>query len=320
LKKEVTVGLIGILFIIAFFWAFTKVKRSGVLGRHFSIRVATDNMYNLRNKQFVMLNGWQVGVIAGQEIAPDGKYIAIIDFLAPLELPNNTIARITYISVLGGREIDLIIDTTQKATGILKDGDLIRGFKEDIPQQISNGLAPFTKPIDKFLAKYPMDSLEKLAHDTKIKLAGYEQSTKAISNALAKNDKNIRATIKNMAELSTDLRKKTPDFQKQLQTINKALVDVQVKNPEKQIKDMTQKVSALGDTITSKSATIANVNKGIDNASASIEKIATNPTVQKYFYTDSIPANLKATVSKTQTTVKDVYEHPEKYRKINKKK
>lgn len=318
MKKEVIIGIVGILCIVAFFWVFTKVKRSGVLGRNFSIRVATDNMYNLRNKQFVMLNGWQVGVVASQEIAPDGKYIAVIDFAQPLELPNNTIARITYISVLGGREIDLIIDTTQKATGILKDGDLIRGFKEDIPQQISNGLAPFRKKLDVFLDKYPMDSLEKLAHDTKIKLAGYEQTTKAISNSLAQNDKNIRAIIKNMAELSTDLRKKTPDFKKQLQTINKALVEVQAKNPEKQIKDMTQKVAAFGDTIATKAATIEAVNKGIDNASSNIDKIAKNPTVQKYLYTDSIPANLKATVSKTQTTVKDVYEHPEKYRKIKK--
>ena len=93
MKKEVIAGIVGIVCLAAFFWVFTKVKRSGVLGRNFSIRVATDNMYNLRNKQFVMLNGWQVGVVASQEIAPDGKYIAVIDFAQPLELPGNSCYR-----------------------------------------------------------------------------------------------------------------------------------------------------------------------------------------------------------------------------------
>ncbi len=319
MNKEIKAAILGILVLTAFFWTYTKVKRSGVLGRHFTLKMTVDNVYHLRNKQFVMLQGFQVGTVSHQEIASDGsgKYVITLDFSKPLQLPNNTVGQITYISVVGGRQVNLLIDTTRASTGILKDGDMIAGSYYDIPQQIQGALLPMDKKIDAFLLKYPVDSLHQLYEDTKAKIEGFEKTTKSVQQSLAKNDVKIVQTIRNLEQTTQKIRSQTPNYKAQLQTINKTLSELNGQKLDKKIQSATQKIDAVGDSISTKAALISSTNKTIDGVTDKLIKLEKSPTMQKYIYQDSTAKNVKATATKLQTTVRDIYEHPEKYRKVN---
>lgn len=281
--------------------------------------MTVDNVYHLHNKQFVLLQGFQVGVVSNQEIASDGSgnYVITMDFLKPMKLPNNTVAQITYISVIGGRQINLLIDSTRASTGTLKDGDMILGSYLDIPKQIHTALGPTERKIDSFLLKYPVDSLHKLYVDTKRKLEKFEKSTKAVQQSLAKNDVKIAQMMRNMQQTTLKMRSESPNYKAQLQKINKTLVDIKDKQVDKKIQAASQKIDAIGDTIATKAALISSTNKTIDGVNDKLVKLEKNPTMQKYIYQDSTAKNVKATATKIQTKVHDIYEQPEKYRKVN---
>ncbi len=316
MKKEVLVGILGLLVLIGSIWGYLKIRKSGVLGRHFTLRISADYTFNMRSGSFVLYKGLWVGNVTTQEKVADGKHIITLDFFVPVQIPNNTKAKITYTSVMGGRQVNLDPDPLVAATGFLADGSLLEAKTVTVVSQISDAIAKPKAKLDSFLMRYPVDSLRQLAENTKNYLHGLEQKTRAVSVAIGSNDRKIQQTIRDLAATTTKVRSQTPDYKKQLKEIQALTAQLNASGLDKKIQGATTQISSVCSLVEGQTV-LATADKTIDKLNTQLAKIPENPKY-KSLVTDKDKADtIQTKIQKVQTTVRDVYENPEKYRRVN---
>jgi len=316
MKKEVIVGIVGLLVLIGSIWGYLKIRRSGVLGRHFTLRISADNTFNMRSGSFVLYQGHWVGTVTTQEKLAENKHVLTLDFFVPIKVPNNTKAKITYTSIMGGRQVNLDPDTTVAATGFYEDGALIEARTVTVVTQIQDAIAKPKAKLDSFLMRYSTDSLRRLAEDTKAYLHGLEQKTRAVSVNIAANDQKIAKTMRDLAATTTKVRSQTPDYKKQLKEIHDLTAQLNASGIDKKIQGATTQIASVRSLVENQTV-LSSADATVDKLNKQLEKIPENPKY-KSLVTDKAKADtLQTKIQGIQTTVRDIYEHPEKYRKVN---
>lgn len=320
MKKEVIVGSLVLLFIIAFVVIFTRIKSSGALSRQIKIYALADNTFHLHVGQFVYYNGLEMGRVVSIDAVPnvDKQYLIGLSLHTQASLPKHTKAQITYVTVLGGREVNLTVDSTIATTGYLNSGDTISAYIHSIPTQVKTALTPVTNFLDTFFMKYPNDSLEQMFYDLQATLNNYQEKTTAISNNLRKQVPALNTKIADYRKLSEDLNKKMPEYMQQLKSINATLKATADKGIDKSIQATTNKIENFGNTIEAQAPKIQQVNNTIDTINAQLKVLPQNPTLKKYVYDESLPADLHKQVNEVQSTIKAVYQDPKQFIKPEK--
>jgi ABC-type transporter Mla subunit MlaD len=265
---------------------------------------------------------------------PSGRITIAIDLHQQLKLPANTRAVLTYTSVLGGRQINLVTDTTvligerrlvgersrttNQTNEFLQHLDTIPGTVLDIPQQIADATAKPRRKLDSLLRIYSVDGNGRaLIASTQASIEKLKNNTAAVSAQLRGMQKTLPNQLKTYAQMSAEYRTKMPAYMAQLDSLNKTAEGLKNKNLDKTIRGATLKMDTFNQMAVSYRPTLQKADASIDKVAAQIQKIPENATYQKLVLADSVPKNLQKKIQSTQTTLKDIYTNPEKYRKIN---
>lgn len=320
MKKEVIIGSLVLLAIITFVVVFNKIKSSGILSRQVKLYALSNDVFHLHKGQFVYYNGMEVGRVVEIEAVPytTKQYLISLNLHKAVSLPKHTKAEITYVSVLGGREVNLIADSTVLTTAYLNSGDTIAAYITSIPTQIQNAIAPATKFLDKLFEKYPNDSLEQMFYDLEANLHKYNAQTKALYNNLRKQVPKLNSSIKDYRKLSEDLKNKMPEYMQQLQKLNANLKATADKGLDKTMQQTTEKIQNFSNTIEAQQPKIQQINSKIDTVNQKLNTLPQNPSIKKYVYDEALATEIHNKVKEAQTTIKEIYVDPKEFIKGDK--
>ena len=312
MKKEVIIGAIVLLVLVGATYLMTKIKQSGILSRQVKLYAITEEVYHLRPAQFIYYNGMEIGRVSEVEPMPNThkKYIVGLNLHTNISLPSNIRAEITYVSIMGGREVNLVPDTTMPIIGYLASGDTISTYITSIPTQIGDFLLPFKKQLDKFFIQYPMDSLEQMFYDLQAKAAHYKKKTGDLSNTIGQKTPQINKTVADYRALTSDLNQKMPQYMQELKQLNAQLQAQIDKGLDSTLYRTTTQVEKLNQTIVAQKPTIERINAQIDTVQGQLKNLPNHPTMKKYVYDTQMPTQIHENVKETQSTIRQLYQDP----------
>ena len=317
MKKEVFVGLMGLIVLIAFLWAYTAVKKSGVLRRSLTLYSEYDSIYHLKPNNWVMFNGMYVGYVSAQEKNEQtGKIKITMTIVEKVKLPRNTQAVITYMSVIGGRQINLLASEPCFAD-CLQGEEMLKGSVLSIAQTIKNSTAPIRAKADSLLDKYMIrGNVDTLLYNTMALVASLRKNTDYWAKKIPALNKTVNNSVKSYQQLSAEAKKKLPDYQKMLKDMNKELADVQKIQLATKIPAYAAKMDSLDKQIQTNSALINKADAAVTGFDKQVKRFKNSPTAQNLLFQDSPAILLQQGLKQTNEKVKDIYQNPEKYRKV----
>jgi len=317
MKKESIIGLIGLTLLIAFLWAYTAVKRSGVLKRSLTLYSEYDSIFHLKPNNWVLYNGMYVGYVSDQEKNEQtGKIKITMTIVEKVKLPRNTEAVITYTSVIGGRQINLVAEGTC-LSDCLQGEEMLKGRVLSIPQSIKDATVGVRAKADSILNKYSIrGNVDTLLFNTMASIENLRKNTDYWAKKMPQLNKTVNNSVKSYQQLSEDVKKKMPEYEKMLKDMNKQLVGVQQMQLNKQIPTYAAKIDSINQIIQANSSTIAKADAAVERLDKQVKGFKNSPTAQQLMFQDSPAIKLHNSINQADQKVKDIYENPEKYRKV----
>src|SRR4030042_861230 len=131
ISKEVKVGAVALLTILAFIWLFNFLKGKDYFSKTVSYFSVYDQIGGLAESSPVEINGYKVGVVQSVEFidAVSGKLLVEFSVSKDFKLPVNTFAEITPVSIIAGMKVQFIYGD---GPGTYSYGDTIPGRIDEI--------------------------------------------------------------------------------------------------------------------------------------------------------------------------------------------
>jgi ABC-type transporter Mla subunit MlaD len=320
MKKESIIGLIGLSLLIAFLWAYTAVKRSGVLKRSLTLYSEYDSIYHLKPNNWVYHNGMYVGYVSAEEKNEQtGKIKITMSIVEKVKLPRNTEAVITYTSIIGGRQINLV-SSEPCFSDCLQGEEMLKGRVLSVPQSIKDATIGVRAKADSVLNKYSIrGNVDTLLYNTMASIENLRKNTDSWAKKIPQLNKTVNNSVKSYQQLSEDVKKKMPEYEKMLKDMNKQLAGVQQMQLNKQIPTYAAKIDSVDKSIQTNSTAITKAGAAVEGLDKQVKSFKNSPTAQKMMFQDSPAIKLHNNINQTDQKVKDIYENPEKYRRVFKK-
>ena len=194
LKKEIIIGLIGVITLAFAYWGFTFLKAKDFLNNNPSMVVIYNRISGLTVSNPVMINGFKVGHVTDVYLLPNdslARIVVKIQISKKVQIPKNTIAKIES-DFLGTNKINLIF---QPSNEFAKNGDTLRAeIATTIQEEVNAQMSPI-----KAKAEQMMSSLDSVL------VAIQYIFNKETQQSIAKSFKNIQSTIENLQHTSYNL-------------------------------------------------------------------------------------------------------------------
>ena len=292
-KKEIIIALLVLLTIGIFYYGFGYLKGSNLFAAGKTYYAVYNNVAGINNDDPVSVNGYRIGKIRTSKLVPEeGKVILELEIsYGGIAIPSNSRAIIANTGLLGGKEIDIEMGTSNV---MLEEGDTIRsGTEEDIFSSLSSSLEPFEKKA--LEAVVSIDSVMKLMQ--------------SVLNQ--KNRTNLESSLKDVAETMDNLNATSGELKGLIASESSKIKSI-IDNLNKVSSDFTQVSDSLKDIKFNE--TIKRVNASLDNANQLLTKINSGEgTIGKLVNNDSLYMYLEAASKDLDLLLIDLKENPKQY-------
>lgn len=240
ITKETRIGLLAVVALALGIWGFKFLKGINLLSPSQTFYVRYDAVDQLRPSSAVMINGLEVGTVQDLYIDPtDGRtIIAVLDVSNRVNIPKNTVATIIGLGLMGGKAIELKYEKPCFGDDCAESGATLTGDQESFletvvgdPAQLDRyterlrigltsvydslanpespkGLGRTLVALEKSLANIAImtEKVNRLLDASTSSFSATAANTAAITGAIRNNNKNIDATLENLAAISLQLK------------------------------------------------------------------------------------------------------------------
>ena len=311
-NKESRIGLLSLLSLIAFIWAFQSIKKTKPFGKAFELYVLFDQVDELEvNTTTVGINGFLVGTV--QNISKqNGKIIAHLLFYTPVQLPKTTYAVLEQPSMMGGRSIELKFDQACQNPDCLNSGSQIQGQMGTLSTLIVQNLQnQILSKIDTPLQKLQAQDLKTQANNIKTTLRSLAQTTLQLAQKLQQTQ-TIKTQLQQAALTSRKIQEQLPQLKRQVQNLQNQTQNLPAKlpNPKPQILSLDTLHRKLQQQIQTSQQQLASVQTQVQTWQDP------QSPIYDWLHEPSTKLAFKTQVQTLQDLLVDVRLYPEKYRKI----
>jgi phospholipid/cholesterol/gamma-HCH transport system substrate-binding protein len=329
ISNEVRIAIFAIIALALGFWGFKFLKGINVLtpGRQFFVKYK--DVDQLRPNSPVLYNGLQVGMVKDMYVdkTDDKTIIVVLSIDSDMDIPKDSKAAITGLTLMGGKSINLLITSTCEGGNCAASGDYLDGTTSSFiqallgpPEQVDAYSDRLKKvlgaDIDSLARANPdglggtIGSVDKSLRELEVAITGFNKffakgsavmldignDTRGITKMLDENDAKIEEALKNLSEFSgklakLDLDKSMGGVNTTLDSVKYALSDLRV--TLKGTQNSIGKVSDLSDKLI----------KG----EGSLGKLLTD---------DAFYNNVTRFTRHTYLLEQDLRLHPERYTKV----
>lgn len=295
-SKEFKVGLLAVVSITILYMGLNFLKGIDFFSRTNYYYAIYDEVDGLNVSNDVILNGLSVGRVSNISIMPhnQNKILVELDVNSDIRLGRNSIAMLKNSDFLGGKAIELIIETPVE--GILSDGDTL------------------ISEVDKGLAGMLLESAGPVADD----LGATLRRLNIILESLSNNTGYITSALKNIEQASQSLKDALAENRGKLNDVlvNYNQVALQLSESLRELPPVLIKTSQIADSIQSLelSETVKKTQEAVDKLNSAIAKINEGDgTLAKLTNDDSLYVNLNSAAENLNKLLIDVRENPGRY-------
>ncbi len=297
IKKEIKVGLLGLVALIVFYIGFNFLKGLDLFSTVVEYHVQYNDVQGLEISNPVTYNGVNIGRVL--KMTPNyGKNVVdvTLSINKKLSVSEGTIAILGDNGLIGGKLIKLILGKGKK----LKDGSLLASSIETgLMQNVQDKLTPTLKNVDSLLVT--VTSIVKEFSSTgdalKLLMANATQTTTGVNAVIGNNASNLGKITSNAALLTENLN-----------TLSKSL--------DQQIKPLLIKTGTFADSLNQLQLgkTVSNLNATIKGLETIVKEINSGKgTIGKLAGDDSLYTNLDRTAASLNLLLSDMKVNPKRY-------
>lgn len=293
-SKEFKVGLLAVVSITILYLGFNFLKGIDFFSATNQYYAVYDEIDGLNVSNDVILNGLSVGRVAKVKILPGSgnKIVVELDINSDIELHPNTIALLTDQGLLGGKIVELIIDS-KNSTTLLEDGDTLNSeLDQGLIASVSETASPLVDDLG-ITIKQINQLLQKNNESITSTMQNLEQSSLLLKQTMQQNQSEINNLITNYSDVAKQLAfilQDLPPVVKKMNQFADSLNDMQLAQTAKKL-----------------DATMASLNQ-------SMEKINQGQgTLGKLVNDDSLYVNLNQAVESFDKLMIDLKERPGRY-------
>ncbi|UTA69267.1 MlaD family protein [Emticicia sp. 21SJ11W-3] len=297
MKKEVKVGLLGIITFAIFYLGFNFLKGLDVFSTENEYYAYYSNVEGLQTSNPVMYNGVTIGRVV--EVIPEqdrNRVKVLLAIKRDIMLNDNSVAILADNGLLGGKMIKMLIQAGNpiKDEGVLKseiEGGLMSGLSEKA--------SPILKNADSLLISLTtvVKQFDQTGVALKALISNADATTTGVNSVVAANAQNLSAVTANAALLTANLNTLTTSL------------DTQIKPILKKTNTFADSLNAIrmGETLAQLNRSVASMHQilnEINHGKGTIGKLATN---------DSLYVNLDRTAANLAVLLADLKANPKRY-------
>lgn len=297
MKKEVKVGLLGIIAFAIFYLGFNFLKGLDVFRTENEYYTFYPNAEGLQPSNPVMYNGVTIGRVVIVEPEQDQNRIKVVLAIKrQIRVSDKTIAVLADNGLLGGKMIKLLINAGKD---LADEGTLESTVEKGMLGSVTDKLSPTLKNVDSLMVTTTaiIKQFDQTALALKALMAGATQTTAGVNGIVAANSKNLAAITGNAAILTANLN-----------TLSN--------NLDAQIKPILQKTSTFTDSLNAMrlGQTVSQLNNSIAGLQGVIKEINQGKgTLGKLAKDDSLYVNLDRTAANIALLMADMKANPKRY-------
>ena len=297
MKKEVKVGLLGIIALAIFYLGFNFLKGLDVFRTENEYFTFYQNAEGLQTSNPVMYNGVTVGRVVLVEPEQDRNRVRVmLAIQRKIKISNKTTAVLADNGLLGGKMIKLLINAGQD---LADEGTIESSIEKGMLGSVTDKLTPTLKNVDSLLTTTTaiIKQFDQTAVALKTLMASATQTTAGVNGIVAANSKNLSAITANAAVLTANLN-----------TLSN--------NLDAQIKPILQKTSTFTDSLNAMrlGQTVSQLNSSIAGLQGIVKEINQGKgTLGKLAKDDSLYVNLDRTAANIALLMSDLKANPKRY-------
>ena len=296
MSKEIKVGLLALVALVALFIGFNFLRGSNVLSSNKTYYAIYPSVEGLNAGAQVVLNGYKVGVVKSLELVSDQNNVirAALELDKGVTVGDSTKAGLSG-SLLGSKSITLLLGRNTK---VFTGGETIRtttaiGIADAFQAKalpVLDTVGATLSHINAFLNKDTELSIQGT-------LKGARGSTEALQALILSNQANINQITRNFAQMSAALNKSTAKLDRIAS--NFAQLSDSLKSAP-----IGPGLRRLNSTLAEAQGALKSVNSSLTNQKGSLGKLINDSTLYR---------NLTATAASSNSLIQDLQANPKRY-------
>jgi phospholipid/cholesterol/gamma-HCH transport system substrate-binding protein len=326
MSNETKVGILAVVAIAILVWGYKFLKGQNLLTTSQIIYVEYDQADMLSVSSPVLINGFQVGVIADMYLKPEDMQtiITVLDIERGVKIPKTTVAELISTDITGGKGINLSFDKPCSGEDCAKSGDYLKGdtkgiLQSMIPQeeldrylnQLASTVGAVYDTLNQRLVDPNAVGIGKSYQDFAATLSSLNATTARIDAMLSKSSGSIEKSIKNVEALTSNLNDNMASVDSILNntvTLTAQLKEIDLK------KTIDGTAENANDAIVKLKGTLENADKALAEVTALLNGIkAGDGTVGKLFTDDGLYFKLTQASEQLEKFLLDFETHPYRY-------
>lgn len=294
IRREVKMGIFGIVIIAASYWGITFLRGLDILSSTDTFYARYEQSNDIEVSSPVLVRGIKVGAVTAVEVGSvDEPVVVTMKVRSKYAIPSNSVAVIASKSLLGGKAIVMQIGDSDVP---LADGDTIKGAVDNnIAEQIEDVKGKLTGALDQLTVT--LEGLNKVLSDENIA---------SISSTLG----NIDRASRNADMAVSDLRVKLGDI-----TADLGVLTAELSRTAPQLGRAIDNLSTISDTLTvSLPELIASINNTVGDVDNTVKAITSKEgTIGKLLTDGGVYDNLDKSSASLNALLVDIKENPKRY-------
>jgi phospholipid/cholesterol/gamma-HCH transport system substrate-binding protein len=300
ISNEVKVGATVLVTLVLFVWLYNFLKGTDLLKSTNTYYAVYDKVGGLAESSPVEVNGFKVGVVKSVEFidALSGKLLVVFSVDKNFQIPRNSVAEITAVSILGGMKVQFIYGD---GPGTYKVGDTIPGrLALSLTDRLDTEITPVKQKLENLVVV--LDSVissvddimdPKFKREFKSSMTHLNNTTASIDQVLGSKEKELASTVDNISKFSKMLADNSGNMTRTF-----------------------DKLAAVSDSlnVSDIKASVDNLKKSLKNAAVLTNNLTEGKgSAGQFFTNDSLYTNLSGSLESLNLLLKDLKANPKRY-------
>jgi phospholipid/cholesterol/gamma-HCH transport system substrate-binding protein len=328
MTKEIRIGLLAIISIALLIWGYKFLLGTNILDRSNTFYIEYDNIDNLQISDPVFIRGFKVGTVKNIYIKPEdySKLIVVLDVDRKVNLPQNTIAELQNVGMMGGKAINL------KYTGdcqgdCVKSGEYLQGvllgFIQSLVQpseidvymeSIKSGIGGVMDSLTQSIEDNPEGAVSKTLADLSIAVANLKNSTILMNQLFAASSSKLTGTLSNLESVTATFKANNDQISGLLKNANEITRQLSSAHLDTTILKTNRALGSTNDAISSLQGTLEKADLTFTELQSLLTKInAGEGTMGKLMSDKEMYDNLTRATKNLDLLLQDFRIHPKRY-------
>jgi len=217
LSKEIKIGLLVIISIVALVWGVNYLKGSNLFDNNKAVYAIYQNIGGLQEGSSIVINGFKVGTVKKIFLQDNYTLLVELNIENNIDIPVNSISKIVNEDIMGSKGIALLLGDSNIN---IEDGDTLHSdiegsLKDEVNKQVlplKNKAEELISSIDSVvtvitsvLSKDARESLTKSLESLDYTFNTMSQTMTKVNKIVDQNDERISSIVKNLEENNDEI-------------------------------------------------------------------------------------------------------------------